>query len=379
MKFLVACDSFKGSLKSNEVNELIKDTITQINGNFEVCTFQMSDGGEGFLDTVKMYVKDVEVFACEVYNALGKKRMAHYCMLGKTAYIESAEAIGIEKIPKELLNIKKTSSYGLGEIIENAYKKGATEFIIGLGGSATSDMGLGLLQALDCQLIDTESKILPLWQNNQLYTSRIVVSPLFEQLKKCTFKIISDVEGCLTGRKGAAMMFSEQKGATKEERDLLEESATRISEIFHYSQKYNFEQKRGSAAAGGLGYFFQSMLNAETLFGSQWFMEISNIVDLMKKGDILITGEGSIDQQTLSGKGPGSIALVAKQKQLTTIGIGGKVTDIESKERVFDALFSIQMEPRTLSEALSLTVTKEQLIFTVRQIVSLITILMQEK
>lgn len=373
MRYVIACDSFKGSLSSQEVNMLIEKTIREVSTyNPDIYTYQLSDGGEGFLASVEQYYPSGEIHNVYVDNPLGQRIKAKYYGTKQTAYIESAEAIGIEKVYPHL-HIEKATSFGLGEMLQDAYQKGFRDFVIGLGGSATSDMGLGVLQALGCVLKDEQGKVLTEKQNNQFHTYMIIKSELFEKLQACTFTIISDVEGTLCGPNGAAMMFAKQKGANAEQQELLEKSALKIVALYNEIGGDDKRNTRATAAAGGLGYFFQSLFHARNKMGSNWFMESSGIEKTMTKGAILITGEGSIDKQTLQGKGPGMIAKYAQEKGLFTIGIGGSVSLIEENQsNVFDALFSIQSKPRLLKEALDEGITKKQLAFTIRQLISLI-------
>ncbi|MGL4663124.1 MAG: glycerate kinase family protein [Culicoidibacterales bacterium] len=373
MKYVIACDSFKGSITSSEANELIKNTIQEVSKyNPDIYTYQLSDGGEGFLNTVQQYYTGGDIHSLKVHNAIGQMIEVKYYCKNYIAYIESAEAIGIEKVNGQL-DITKATSYGLGEILEDAYQKGIRNFVVGLGGSATSDMGLGVLQALGCVLKDEQGKVLDKMQNNQFHTYVIIKSALFEKIQSCTFTIINDVEGTLLGPNGAAMMFSKQKGATSIQQKKLEEKARKIVDLYN---ELGGEDKRNScatAAAGGLGYFFQSLFQSENKMGSHWFMECSGIKKVMTKDAILITGEGSIDEQTLQGKGPGVIAGVAKKQGLFVIGVAGKIFQKEGEENsTFDALFSIQSEPRSLTEAMEREVTQKQLRFTIRQLIALI-------
>lgn len=310
MKIIVAIDSFKGSMTSAEANQAAAEGIREHWREAEVVQIPVSDGGEGwivpFIETLKW--KEQVVL---VHDPLMRPIHAHYAMKGNKAVIEIAQACGLTLLKKEELNPLNATSYGVGEIIIDAIQKGCHEFIIGLGGSATSDVGKGMLNALTPYL-----NILT--QENYSFT------------------IASDVDNPLYGKHGAAYTFAPQKGATPELVEQLDQQAQIFAKESAAIHGYDCSHIPGAGAAGGLGYAFMQHLHAKRCSGATLLMDMIGFDQILTNADLVITGEGHCDRQTLMGKLPFAIMQRAKQYHVPTILLAGIVSD---KEALLEAGF----------------------------------------
>lgn len=282
-KVVVACDSYKGCLSSKNVNETIADALRQeskkcLGCHFDIVTLQMSDGGEGMLDAF-IAAKGGERVKVHVHDPLMRWTDATYG-IGKdgVAVIEVAQAVGLALVEPEQRNPMKATSWGVGELVMDAYRRGVREFIIGLGGSATSDCGIGMLRAMGED-----------WKKIR---------------EECHFRIASDVINPLLGPQGAAKVFAPQKGATEEMVEQIEYKAIKFAELSAKHFGYDRSKVPGAGAAGGLGYAFLQYFNAELRSGAEVLLEIVNFDRVIADADIVITGEGCSDEQTLMGKLP---------------------------------------------------------------------------
>ncbi len=306
MKVIIAIDSFKGCLTSQEANQAAADGIKSIHPDAEVVQVAVSDGGEGFMEAFFAAIggQKQEV---TVYDPLMRPIVAHYLLKDETAVIEIAQASGLPLLTKEERNPMVATSYGTGQLVADAVRKGAKHIIVGLGGSATSDAGIGMLRAL----IDAFARHGE-WDD-------------IEALKSVRFTIASDVKNPLCGNQGAAHIFAPQKGATPEMVDKLDERARKFAEVSARHFGYDRSGQEGAGAAGGLGYAFLQYLNADCKPGIQLLLDTIHFADIVKDADLVITGEGSADRQTLMGKLPTGIL-----KQSGTIPvylIAGRISD----------------------------------------------------
>ena len=285
----------------------------------------------------------------------------------KLAVIEMANAAGLPLVPENLRNPLNTTTYGVGELILQAINDGCRDFIIGIGGSATNDCGLGMLTALGYNF------------NTGIYgrdlekVTAIDDSNVLPELRECKFRIACDVTNPLTGANGCSAVYGPQKGATPE---IVQTMDAWIKNFGELSAKFlNLEKKSvpGDGAAGGLGFAFRSYLRGKLLPGVDLVLDALNIADDLKTADVLITGEGKLDFQTAQGKAPSGVAKLAKKlnPKILTIGIGGSVADI-SDEAGLDAAFPILREPMTLADAMKKNIAAENISATVKQIVRLI-------
>lgn len=295
MKVLVAIDSFKGCLTSAEANEAVRQGILDIMPHAQVVIHTMSDGGEGWLDAC-MLERD-EVVAIVISDPLLRPIEARYLKRGSTAIIEIAEACGLNLLKPEERDPLVTSSFGVGQIIADALERGCTTFIVGLGGSGTSDAGRGMLEALKDITIPNNTR----------------------------FVIATDVDNPLYGPNGAAAVFGPQKGATPKMVKELDRQARLFAEEAARQMKTDKAMEPGAGAAGGLGYAFMQYLNAERRSGIELLLDLVNFDQDLALADLVVTGEGRADCQTLMGKAPMGILNRAKRQGVPVILIAGQV------------------------------------------------------
>ena len=305
-RYLLVIDSFKGCLTSPEAEAVVSEAILSCEPDAEVVSIPVSDGGEGMLDAF-LSVMGGERVSLRVMDPLGRAITAAYGVTREgVALIESARAVGLHLVPPDRRNPLVASSYGVGEMVADAYRRGCQRFIVGLGGTATCDGGVGMLQAL-ADALGVE------WEE------------LGEALSDCHFVLASDVTNPLCGPCGAAHVFAPQKGATPEMVSEIEgrmrELAARAADHFCYDRS----DVSGAGAAGGLGYAFMQFLGAECRSGIDLLLEYLHFDDLICSADCVITGEGSADEQTLMGKLPYGIMRRARSAGVPTWLVAGRV------------------------------------------------------
>lgn len=368
MKFVVAPDSFKESATSIEICDTIEAAIKSIMKEAVVIKVPMADGGEGTLDAL-MTQSSAKIMSVATTDALGNNINANYGLLtnaGKvTAIIEVAQVVGLNMTKREERLPTKATTYGLGAVIIDALKHNPNEIIVGLGGSSTTDGGAGMLQALGLQLLDKDGKEVAKGGEYLLNVDKVIVDNLIKIPEHIKITIASDVTNPLCGELGSAKIFSRQKGATDTEIELLDsaltnyanKSAQALNTLTSSNTKdgsINYHDKPGAGAAGGLGYAFMAYLGARMLPGIEVIMEATSLASKIDKGDIVITGEGRIDNQSAYGKTPVGVAKLAKSKGAVVIAICG--SEGERYEEVFnhgiDAVFPILTKIETLDQAL---------------------------
>ena len=307
MKVVIAIDSFKGCLTSKEANEAAAEGIRNAHPESEIIEVPVSDGGEGYMEAFHAAIGG-RLEEVTVRDPLMRTITAKYLLHNEMAVIEMAQASGLTLLTNEERNPMVATSYGTGQLVADAVRKGARRIIVGLGGSATSDAGMGMLKAL----IDTTNK--DRWDD-------------IEDLKDVSFTIASDVKNPLCGEKGAAHVFAPQKGATPEMVLRLDERARLFAEISAKHFGYDRSQMAGAGAAGGLGYAFLQYLNAKSMSGIQLLLDTIRFKELVADADLIITGEGSADRQTLMGKLP--MGILEQSGQVPVFLIAGRISDRE--------------------------------------------------
>ena len=305
-KIVVAIDSFKGCLTSNEANQAAVEGIMRNSPDAEIIQIPVSDGGEGFIDAFHAAVGG-EVVEVMVKDPLMRPISARYLMQDTLAVIETAQASGLTLLSEDERNPMVTTSYGTGQLVAAAVKNGARHIIVGLGGSATSDAGIGMLRAI----VDAFAKH-GTWDDVM-------------ELKNVRFTIASDVSNPLYGKNGAAHVFARQKGASQEMIDVLDERSRKFAEVSARHFGHDCSKMEGAGAAGGLGYAFLQYLNAECKPGIQLLLDTIRFSQTVKNADLVITGEGSADSQTLMGKLP--MGILKQSGDTPVCLIAGKVTD----------------------------------------------------
>ena len=308
MKVIIAIDSFKGCLTSKEANGAAAEGIRRVYPDAEIVEVPVSDGGEGYMEAFHAAIggRLVEV---AVRDPLMRPITAKYLLHDETAVIEIAQASGLTLLTNEEHNPLVATSYGTGQLVADAIRKGSKHIIVGLGGSATSDAGIGMLRAL----INAFTK------NGQWDD--------IEEVKDVVFVIASDVKNPLYGEKGAARVFAPQKGATPEMVRRLDERARKFAELSAKHFGYDCSQMAGAGAAGGLGYAFLQYLHAESKSGIQLLLDTIRFKELVKGADLIITGEGSADRQTLMGKLP--MGILEQSGGVPVFLIAGRISDRE--------------------------------------------------
>lgn len=368
MKIVVAIDSFKGCLTSLEAGAAAREGILSASSKSDVKIFPLADGGEG---TCFAIIKALggELKSAEVTDPLGGKVSAQFGEVAakKLAVIEMANAAGLPLVPEKFRNPLNTTTYGVGELIKIAIGDGCRNFIIGIGGSATNDCGLGMLTALGYNFGGG------IFGRDLEKISAIDDSNVLPELRECKFKIACDVTNPLTGANGCSAVYAPQKGATPEIVRTMDDWIKNFGSLSANFLKLEKKSVPGDGAAGGLGFAFRSYLRGELLPGVELVLDALDIAEDLKSADVLITGEGRLDYQTAQGKAPSGVAKLAKKlnPKILTVGIGGSVADI-SEDAGFDASFAILREPMTLADAMKKNIAAENISATIKQIIRLI-------
>lgn len=355
MKIIVAPDSFKGSLSAPDICKIIKKGIVTVFPEAEVINLPLADGGEGTMENL-VYSSNGKTISIDVKDPLGRKIKASYGILGdkETVIIEMAQASGLPLLKENEKNPLVTSSYGTGELIKDAVLNGYRKFIIGLGGSATNDGGAGALKALGMKFYDRSGSELRGEGADLINLTHFDESGLLPELSECVFTIASDVENTLCGIGGASYIFGPQKGATPEMVKQLDEVLFHFSEIVLGQKNIDMKKQIGGGAAGGLGAALITFLNARFCPGIEVIVKAIDFEKHIQDADLVITGEGKLDFQTLSGKVIAGVTKLTNRKEIPAIALCGGVTlsTAQLKELGLQAGFSIVPGPCSLEEAL---------------------------
>lgn len=355
MHILISPNAFKHSLNAEQAAVAIRTGLLQSKLHCTCECFPIGDGGDG---TAELIIKKCggQVIYATVSDPFNRKINASFGLIddGKTAVIEMANASGIRLLSGEELNPLRASSFGTGEQIKMALDKGARKIIIGMGGSATVDGGVGILKALGIRFFDEADNELTNLPENLINLSSVDVSNLDKRIAESTVIVLCDVDNLLLGEQGAATVFGPQKGASPEGVKKLDAALTKLAEVAFKLTGKNMSLIKSGGTAGGAAAGLFAYLNAELVNGIDYFLQLTNFDNAMQKTDLVITGEGSIDEQTLQGKGPFGVASRAKLKGLPVIAFAGKVPlhKNEMLQKYFDVLLPIGHQPSNLPEAL---------------------------
>lgn len=375
MKVLIAIDSFKGSLSSFDGSKAITEGIHDVYKRAEIVTVLLADGGEGTVETL-VHAKQGKIIEKEVTGPLGTKVLALYGMLenSNTVVIEVAAICGLPLVPDEKRNPYYTTTYGVGQLICDAIEKGCRDFVIGLGGSATNDAGIGMLQALGYSFLDVNNKEVGYGGYELHKIQTIDAEGVNPALKECTFKVAFDVNNPLYGENGASYIFSPQKGATPEMVKELDAGLKHFAEVTFRELNRDIQNIVGAGAAGGLGAALAGFLDAQLLSGVELLLEILGMEEKLDGVDFVITGEGKLDDQTSMGKAPLGVAQLAAKHGIPVIALAGGVTQQASvlNQLGITSYFSIMNEPMTLGEAMEPRLTFNNLRLITRQLFRLI-------
>ena len=363
MKIVVAPDSFKGSLTSLEAAEAIKKGIHEVIPDADVVLKPMADGGEGTLEALLMAANGEKVELTSS-GPLGDWISTHYGIIhGTTAVIECASIAGLTLVPQHLRNPELTTTYGIGEAILHALDKGCSSIIIGLGGSSTNDGGLGMLLALGMEALDDEGNPVEGFGKDLAFVNQISFQNLDPRLKDITIQVACDVDNPLCGLKGASYVYGPQKGATQEQVQKLDQALKRFGSLVE--NELNREPGElmdypGAGAAGGLGFAFLA-LGGNLISGAHLVANSMNLEKEIQDAELVITGEGQSDEQTLYGKAPGYVQEVSSKYNVPVLLVsGGLKGDIDLLLSKFVGCFSIVNCPQSLEECMT---NGEQLLY----------------
>ena len=351
MKIVVAIDSFKGSLSSLQAGNAVKAAALSLRPDAQVVVKPLADGGEGTVDAFLETPGTTEVIV-PVTGPLGDKVNAKYCILADktTAVMEMAEAAGITLISADQRNPLETTTYGVGEMIKDAITKGCRNFLMGIGGSATNDGGTGMLAALGYEFLDQNGRPVALGGKGLKDICSIRRENVLPELAECHFRIACDVSNPLCGAKGCSAIYGPQKGATA---DMIRDMDGWLGDFAKLVPDADPDYP-GCGAAGGLGFAFLAFTKAELKPGISLVLEEIALENDIKDADLVITGEGRLDSQTVMGKAPIGVAKLAKQYGKRVIAFSGCTTDDAEvcNDHGIDAFFPILRQVTTLEAVL---------------------------
>lgn len=367
MKVIVVIDSFKGSLTSLQAGNACKEGILNANNNIEVVVRPLADGGEGSVNALVDGMNG-KYHSINVKGPLMEDIDVIYGIVDNTAILDIASVCGLTLVKEK--NPMNTTTYGVGQVILDAIKKGCSNFIIGIGGSSTNDGGFGMLSALGYRFLDKYNNEIPYGAKGLKDLDHIDISNVNKELVNCTFNIACDVNNPLCGINGASYIYGPQKGANKDMIVLLDSYLLKYSEIVFKTLNVDYKDYPGSGAAGGLGYGFKSFLNASLTSGVDLIIKETFLEDYIKDCDIVITGEGRLDYQSIMGKAPIGVARLAKKYNKKVIAFAGSVNDDTKvlNDNGIDAYFCILNSVLTLQEAMTFEVAYKNLRDSVEQV-----------
>ncbi|WP_294681609.1 glycerate kinase [uncultured Gemella sp.] len=376
MKVLIAVNEFKGSLTSLEIGEIISDKLKSNYDYISSIVQPIADGGDGFLSIFKGFNKEKFTTINAVHEECGVNYLIN--LEKKEAVIEVAEVIGLKYLTEEQKNPHITTTVGLGKLISFLLDKGIEHFIIGLGGSATNDCGIGMLNELGIKFSDEYGATCKHGINDLKKISNINTAGINGKLKNSRFTIISDVNNPLIGPNGSTYVFSKQKGLKEIEFQEVDSYIERFANLVNMKTNMNNTLKEGSGAAGGLGFSFMTFCNATIQSGSQFMINYLGLEEIIQKMDIIVTGEGKLDRQSYMGKAPIEIAKIAKRFNKKVIFLAGSILDDELEDltdedkKLIDVSFSIQRQFTSLNTAMTKEVSKANIENTIIQIFNLL-------
>jgi len=361
MKVVVAPDSYKDALSASEAAAAMAQGIRNAWPESQIIECPLGDGGEGTLEAL-LCLEGVELKTLQVNDALGREKRArwglHHSGDGKSvAIIELAEAAGLQDIPAEDRDARITSTYGVGQLVEEALNHQVDQILLTLGGSATNDGGAGMLQALGGQLLDSERNPLPLGGIALEHLTYIDLSGLDPRIRKTQVQAAVDVSNPLTGPEGASHIFGAQKGASPVDIERLDNALTRLAECTAHTLGADYRELAGAGAAGGMGFAAKAFLNADLRPGIELVTEQIGFEQRLAGADLLIVGEGALDAQSLGGKTPVGAARIAKRMNIPCIALVGHLGDgwQQAHEEGITAAFALSEGVTTLSAALDQT------------------------
>ena len=375
MKAVIAIDSLKGSLSSLEAGEAIRKGILNVYPDADTAVRPLADGGEGTVEALTLGMGG----ALQTVTVTGPLEQPVNCTYGilessKTAIVEMSGAAGITLVPDALRNPLNTTTYGVGEVIRDAISKGCRHFIVGIGGSATNDGGVGMLQALGYGMLDKNGTPVPAGARGLKELAQITDDQVIPELKDCSFRVACDVTNILCGDQGCSAIFGPQKGATPEMIRDMDQWLAAYAELTIAKYPSASAVTPGTGAAGGLGFAFLAFTNAVLESGIKIVLEETKLEEYVKDADIVITGEGRLDGQTVYGKAPIGVANIAKKYGKKVIAFSGCVTEdaVKCNDHGIDAFFPILRAEGPLEDAMDSQKAAHNMEATVTQVFNLI-------
>ena len=372
MNIVVAMDSFKGSLSSMEAGQAVRAGIAQADPSAQVTVRPLADGGEG---TVEALISGMggQRQQVTVTGPLGAPVVCTYGILPATgtAVVEMSGAAGLPLVPEPQRNPLYTTTYGVGEVIRHAIAQGCRRFLVGIGGSATNDGGVGMLQALGYGFLDGEGRPIPHGAQGLSQLARITLDRVLPQLAECEFRVACDVTNVLCGPQGCSAVYGPQKGATPEMVQDMDQW------LDHYAQLARavypdtaHPDAPGTGAAGGLGFAFQTFTRGVLEPGVSIVLEETHLEKFIREADLVITGEGRLDGQTAMGKAPVGVAQLAKRYHKPVVALAGCVTSDATTCHVqgIDAFFPVLPGPCSLDQAMEPDTARDNLAATAQQV-----------
>lgn len=375
MKVVIAIDSLKGSLSSMEAGTAIKDGILAAKPDAEVIVKPLADGGEGTTDAL-IEGMNGERIDLTVTGPMHTPVDAYYGYLKatNTAVMEMASAAGITLVPDSEKNPLLATSYGVGEMINDAIQRGCRNFIIGIGGSVTNDGGIGMLKALGVRFLDENGEDAGEGGQALAKVARIDVSGMNPLLKECHIQVACDVNNPLCGENGSTYVYGPQKGVTEDMKKTLDEAMAHFARVTSETLENDYLNTPGAGAAGGLGYAFLAYTGAALTPGIELILDAVGLEEELSGADVVVTGEGRLDFQTAMGKAPVGVARLAKKYNAKVIAFAGSVTKEATacnKEGI-DAFFPILRSVCTLAEAMDPVAARNNMTATVEQVFRLL-------
>lgn len=370
MKIVIAIDSFKGSLSGIAAGNAVRRAAAEVFPAARIDVCPIADGGEGTLAAI-MAANNGSLQTCRVCGPLSDTVEAVYGILPttNTAVIEMAEAAGLPLVPQEKRDPELTTTYGVGELILDALAHGCRDFIIGIGGSATNDGGVGMLTALGYAFLDKDGAPIPRGAAGLSRLCTIKSDRAHPALSECCFTVACDVTNPLCGENGCSAIYGPQKGATPEAVARMDRALSHYAALCNRLLGSSHADTPGAGAAGGMGFALFSFLGAKAASGISLVMQKTGLPERLKDADLVITGEGRIDRQSAMGKAPIGIAAEAKRHGAAVIGLCGCTGEgaEECNSAGLDAIFPILQEPVSVCEAMEPHLAEENLFKTARQ------------
>ena len=356
-RIILAFDKFKGSLTSEQVAEAFARGWRMVVPDSDIATVPIADGGDGMLHAISTTLGATSQ-SLVAHDPLGRAITTRYALSGSRAIIEMAQISGLALLKGEERNPMLASSYGLGEVMRDALSRGAKSMILGIGGSATNDCGMGMLEALGYRFYDAEGEVLEASGDAMCRVARIDVANVDARLSECDIVVASDVDNVLYGKRGAAWVYAPQKGATPAMVEALDEGMRCFAKVVGGE----WHNVAGAGAAGGVGYALMALLGATLKPGIELVLDAVGFDAMLDDAELVVTGEGRIDRQTLMGKGPAGVLRRARSKGVPVVALGGRVEWCEElASSGFERIYEATPEGMALEEAMQQTTAQQNI------------------